>query len=148
MCLTQVRLRPSSECNFTLISSNYLGLQSEHVMAVDWEKTILEELDITATELSTECLIDLLTRVPALRYLSAGQQDRLDDLVLREYMERGSIKNLIALDLDRNANLSEDILSQFVRIKENTLQGLQLSGIPHLTEQFWNRVMPLLKNLK
>jgi len=117
-------------------------------MAVDWEKTILEELDITATELSTECLIDLLTRVPALRYLSAGQQDRLDDLVLREYMERGSIKNLIALDLDRNANLSEDILSQFVRIKENTLQGLQLSGIPHLTEQFWNRVMPLLKNLK
>ena len=88
-------------------------------MAVEWSKTNLEELDISATELSTECLIDLLIRVPSLRYLSAGQQDRFDDLVLREYMERGNIKNLIAVDLDRNANLSEEILLQFLRVKEN-----------------------------
>ena len=43
------------------------GLSSEHIMGVEWEKTMLQELDITATDLSTECLIDLLTRIPGLR---------------------------------------------------------------------------------
>ena len=43
--------------------------------AVEWEKTQLQELDITGTDLTSECLIDLLTRIPALRWLSAGQQD-------------------------------------------------------------------------
>lgn len=37
-------------------------------MQVEWEKCALLELDITATDLSTECLIDMLTRIPALRY--------------------------------------------------------------------------------
>jgi len=56
-----------------------IGLLSEHVMAVDWEKSQLQELDITATDLSTECLTDLLIRIPALRWLSAGQQDGFND---------------------------------------------------------------------
>lgn len=38
-------------------------------MQVEWEKCSLLELDITATDLSTECLIDMLTRIPALRYI-------------------------------------------------------------------------------
>lgn len=54
---------------------------SEHVQAVEWEKTQLQELDITATDLTTECLMDLLVRVPALRWLSAGQQDGFNDAV-------------------------------------------------------------------
>lgn len=59
----------------------FTGLLSEHVMAVDWEKSQLQELDITATDLSTECLTDLLIRLPALRWLSAGQQDGFNDTV-------------------------------------------------------------------
>lgn len=58
-----------------------VDLLSEHVQAVEWEKTQLQELDITATDLTTECLMDLLVRVPALRWLSAGQQDGLNDAV-------------------------------------------------------------------
>lgn len=58
-------------------------LMSEHVQAVEWEKTALQELDITATDLSTECLMDLLVRVPALRWLSAGQQDGFNDAVTK-----------------------------------------------------------------
>jgi len=58
-----------------------LGLLSENVMAVEWEKTQLQELDITATDLSSECLVDLLIRIPALRWLSAGQQDGFNDNV-------------------------------------------------------------------
>jgi len=57
------------------------GLQSEHVMAVEWQNTQLQELDITATDLSTECLTDLLIRIQTLRWLSAGQQDGFNDSV-------------------------------------------------------------------
>lgn len=131
-----------------LYLSVFIDLQDEHVRSVEWEKTCLQELDITATELPTECLIDLLTRVPGLRYLGAGQQDGFNDLVMKEYMEKGNTKNLIALDVDRNANLSEEMLLQFLKIQGPMLRGLQLSGIPHLTEQFWVNTIPILKNIK
>ena len=54
------------------------GLLSEHMQAVEWEKTQLQELDITGTDLTSECLTDLLT---GLRWLSAGQQDNFNDNV-------------------------------------------------------------------
>lgn len=125
-----------------------LGLKNEHVKAVEWEKTNLQELDITACELSTDCLIDVLSRIQGLRYLGAGQQDGFNDLVLGQMMERGTTKNLIAFDVDGNTNLSEEILLQFLKIQGQYLRGLQLSGIPHLTEQFWTTVTPLIKNIK
>ena len=124
------------------------GLHNEHMMAVEWEKTSLLELDITATELSTECLINVLYRIPSLRYLSAGQLDCFTDVVLKEYMENGNPKSLIAIDLDRNENLSEDILLRFLKMQAPMLRGLQLSGIPHLTETFWTTVLPSLRNIK
>jgi hypothetical protein len=54
-------------------------------MQVEWEKTSLQELDITATDLSTECLIDMLTRIPNLRFLSAGQLNGFNDSVSTFY---------------------------------------------------------------
>lgn len=57
------------------------GLLSEHMQAVEWEKTQLQELDITGTDLTSECLTDLLTRLTGLRWLSAGQQDNFNDNV-------------------------------------------------------------------
>lgn len=118
------------------------------MMNVEWEKTCLAELDITATELSSECLINVLCRIPSLRYLSAGQQDCFTDIVLKEFIENGNSKSLIALDLDRNENLSEDILMKFLKNQASNLRGLQLSGIPHLTEQFWTVIIPALKNIR
>lgn len=56
-------------------------LQSEHMMKVDWESTALQELDISATDLSTECLIDMLSRIPGLRFLAAGQINGFNDSV-------------------------------------------------------------------
>ena len=50
-------------------------------MAADWDKSAIAELDITANVLSTECLIDLLTRIPAIKWLSAGQIDQFNDSV-------------------------------------------------------------------
>ena len=117
-------------------------------MAVEWDKTVLQELDITATELSSECLIDLLTRIPGLRYLSAGQQDGFNDHVLGEFIKNGNIKNLISFDVDRNENISEEMLLSFLKIQGPQLRGLCMSGMPHLSEQFWNQTMPLLKNIR
>ena len=115
---------------------------------MEWDKSNLQEIDITGTELTTECLIDFLTRVPTLRYLGAGQQDALNDLVMKEFIEKGNYKDLIALDVDRNENLSEEMLETFLRLQGPKLRGLQLSGIPHLAEQFWVSITPLCKNLE
>lgn len=117
-------------------------------MSVEWEKIALVELDITATEISSECLINLLCRIPSLRYLSAGQQDCFTDVVFKEFIENGNTKSLVSLDLDRNENISEEMLLGFLKMQAPMLRGLQLSGIPHLTEQFWTTVLPLLKNIK
>lgn len=124
------------------------SLKSDNVMAAEWDKTNLQELDITATELSSECLIDLLTRLPGLRYLAAGQQDGFTDQVMKEWIEKGSIKNLVALDLDRNENISEEALARLIKMQGPQLRGLGLSNIPHITEHFWNIVLPLLRNSK
>lgn len=117
-------------------------------MAAEWEKTNLQELDITATDLSSECLASVLARIPALKYLSAGQQDNFTDQVLREFMEKGNIKNLQTVDFDRNENLTEDALIRFLRAQGSMLKGLQLSGIPSLCELFWTSTLPLLRNVK
>ncbi|XP_043218903.1 F-box/LRR-repeat protein 7-like isoform X1 [Amphibalanus amphitrite] len=124
------------------------SLNSEHVMAVEWEKTMLQELDITATDLSTECLIDLLTRIPGLRWLSAGQQDGFTDQVLKAYIEKGNPRNLTALDLDLCDSLSEEGLFAFLYKYGHQLHGLVLSGIPHVSDSLWLKVIPALKNVR
>ncbi|KAG8175637.1 hypothetical protein JTE90_018599 [Oedothorax gibbosus] len=122
------------------------SLKSEHVMAAEWDKTVLQELDITATELSSECLIDLLVRLPSLRYLGAGQQDGFTDQVMKEWIEKGNVKNLVALDLDRNENISEEALVKLIKLQGPMLRGLGLSNIPHITEHFYNAMLPTLRN--
>lgn len=64
------------------------GLQNDQVMSAEWEKTSVQELDVTATDLSTDCLVDLLTRIPSLRWLSAGQLDGFTDAVRGESAQR------------------------------------------------------------
>lgn len=73
-------------------------MQSDYLMQVDWEKCALQELDITATDLSTECLQDMLTRLPGLRFLSAGQLNGFNDSVLKTWMEVGNPRNLVIIN--------------------------------------------------
>jgi hypothetical protein len=56
-------------------------LKSDECLRAEWDKTQLQELDITATDLSQECLIEVLTRLKNLRYLAAGQLDSFNDKV-------------------------------------------------------------------
>ncbi|CAL1688256.1 unnamed protein product [Lasius platythorax] len=124
------------------------NLQSEFVMQVEWEKSSIQELDVTATDLSTECLIDMLTRIPGLRFLSAGQLNGFNDSVMKAWTEVGNPRNLIALDLDSSDNLSDDALHKFLSRHGHQLYGLALSGMPHITDQLWQSVLPILTNAK
>jgi hypothetical protein len=94
-------------------------------------------LDITATDLSTECLIDMLTRIPSLKFLSAGQINGFNDSVLKAWMESGNYKSLTALDLDSSDNigLTDEILAKFITRIGGQLQALVLSGMAHITDQ-------------
>lgn len=126
-----------------------LGLTSEYVMDVEWDKCALQELDITATDLSTECLIDLLTRIPALKFLSAGQINGFNDSVLKAWSESGkTAQSLIALDLDSSDNVTDEGLHKFLHRHGPQLNALLLSGMPHITDQLWMSVLPILTNIK
>lgn len=131
-----------------LIAKLVADLQSEYVMQVEWEKSSIQELDVTATDLSTECLIDMLTRIPGLRFLSAGQLNGFNDSVLKAWAELGNPRNLIALDLDSSDNLNDDALHKFLSRYGHQLWGLALSGMPHITDQLWQSVLPILTNAK
>ncbi|XP_049880675.1 F-box/LRR-repeat protein 2 isoform X3 [Pectinophora gossypiella] len=132
----------------TCLLMNGCSLQSEHVMAVEWEKSSIQELDVTATDLSSECLIDMLTRIPNLRFLSAGQINGMNDSVLKAWIEAGTARNLIALDVDSSDNLSDEALHRFLSRHGAQLWGLVLSGMPHITDQLWQSVLQLLTNAK
>lgn len=127
---------------------NQTSLKSEHVMAVEWEKSSIQELDVTATDLSTECLIDMLTRIPGLRFLRAGQINGFNDSVLKAWTENGNTRNLIALDLEASDNLSDDAIKKFLTRHGHQLLGLSLSGMPHITDQLWMAALPIVTNAK
>jgi hypothetical protein len=97
--------------------------------------SILQELDITATDLSSECLIDMLTRITTLKFLCAGQINGFNDSVLKAWMESGTCKSLISLDLDASDNLSDEILAKFITRYGVNLQACILSGMSHITDQ-------------
>lgn len=125
------------------------GLKSEYVMQVEWDKCNLLELDITATDLSTECLIDMLTRIPTLRFLSAGQNNGFNDSVLKAWSDAGApARSLIALDLDSSDNLTDDGITRFLTRHGSQLSACILSGMPHITDQLWMAVLRILTNVK
>lgn len=117
-------------------------------MQVEWEKCSLQEIDITATDLSAEALIDMLTRLPGLRFLSAGQLNGFNDSVLKAWLESGNARNLVALDLDSSDNLTEDAIYKFLCKFGPQLWALGLSGMTHITDSLWQIVLPILTNAR
>jgi len=121
------------------------NLTADNMTSVEWEKaTALEELDITATDLNQATIIDILTRVPALQWLSAGQLDGMNDVVLTQWMNSGKCATLRALDLDSSDNVTEDMLGKFLERFGGQLEGLALSGMGHVTDTLWNAYLPKL----
>lgn len=48
---------------------------------VPWENSHVSELDLTSTELSTECLLDILPRMPGFTFLGLGHCEFFNDMV-------------------------------------------------------------------
>jgi len=57
------------------------GLQDAYVKQVAWETSLIHELDLTSTELSGDCLMDILCRMPGFTYLALGYCEFFDDTV-------------------------------------------------------------------
>jgi len=135
--------------NLKCLMMQQTNLKNDNVMAAEWDKaTNLTELDITATDLSKECLMEVLTKIQSIRWLSAGQLDGMTDAVFKHWMENANLQDLIALDLDGSDNLTEDILFKFISKYGAQMQGLCLSGMVHITDQLWNSALPKLKNAR
>lgn len=125
------------------------NLSPEAIAAVEWEKApALVELDITATDLPQATIVDILTRIPSLSWLSAGQLDGMTDAVLTQWLNSGKVATLRSLDLDSSDNLTEDMLGKFLERVGSQLEGLALSGMGHVTDTLWNQYLPKLRSAK
>lgn len=134
------------------------------MIAVDWEKTNVQELNITATELSSEALISILTRLPQLRWLSAGYLEHFNDQVysfsspprepsrhfqvMDAWLQSGAYTSVQSIDLNTCDALSDASLCDFVNRTGDSIVGFALGGHHKLLEHFWMTVIPQLVNVK
>ncbi|KFD47419.1 hypothetical protein M513_11688 [Trichuris suis] len=123
-------------------------LNSKHVIAAEWENTSIEELNIAATDVSSECLTSILTRLPNIRWLSASVLEHFTDQVLESWMKSGNCSKLVAIDLDTCDMLSDATLTEFIKRHGHQLTGLNLGGNEKLLEQFWLNVLPMMPSLE
>lgn len=82
------------------------------------------------------------------RFLSAGQNNGFNDTVLKAWMEMGNPRNLIALDLDSSDNIGDEALTKFLTRYGPQLHACVLSGMPHITDQLWMGIFPIMNNLR
>lgn len=57
-------------------------------------------------------------------------------------------RSLISLDLDSSDNITDDGLTKFVQRYGAQLSACCLSGMPHITDQLWMGILPVLSNAK
>ena len=53
------------------------------MLAADWETSSVHELDISSTELTEDCLLNIFSRLPRLTYLAVPYCDGFTDKVHR-----------------------------------------------------------------
>lgn len=82
------------------------------------------------------------------RFLRAGQINGFNDSVLKAWMELGNPRGLVALDIDSSDNITDEGLQKFLSRHGNQLSACILSGMPHITDQLWMTVLPVLPNVK
>ncbi|XP_050397892.1 F-box/LRR-repeat protein fbxl-1 isoform X2 [Patella vulgata] len=126
----------------------HTGVEDQLMIAVPWETSQITELDLTSTELSTDCLDSVLTRCPGFTYLGLGHCEFFTDKILERLMEKGKLTRLQAIDISHTHALSENTLYHFLHNHGHNLRGLMLAGKPKLTENFWLMVIRYLKNMR
>jgi len=131
----------------TLLLQN-TGVTDANITAVDWEATRISCLDLSSTHLSSEALINVLTRAPALKFLAVDHCENFNDVVLKTYLASGKMDALEALDISNCDYLTPDSISAMIKTIGVNLVGLSLTGNLSLGEQFWTNTLPLLGKVK
>ncbi|VDL89270.1 unnamed protein product [Schistocephalus solidus] len=126
----------------------HCSLEDQYIMSVPWEDSTICELDISSTELSSECLEYFLSRIPGFAYLAAAHTDFFNDTVLKHLVDANKFQELKALDLSFCPALTEAAVVSFLSIHGKKLKGLMLNGNPVLAEYFWTTVIPFLPNIQ
>ena len=116
--------------------------------SVEWELTRLACLDLSSTHLSSEALINVLTRAPVLKFLAADHCENFNDVVLKTYLASGKMEALEALDLSNCDYLTPDSIGAMIKHIGANLVGLALTGNLMLGEQFWTNNIPFLTKAK
>ena len=68
---------------YTVFRLRITGLEDQNMRQVEWETSRVHELDLSSTELSTECLKDVLMRMPGFTYLGLAHCEFFNDAVRR-----------------------------------------------------------------
>jgi len=63
------------------IFNAYAALEDGHMKSPEWETSRIHELDLASTELSSECLMDILSRMPGFSYLGLAHCEFFTDKV-------------------------------------------------------------------
>lgn len=64
-----------------MVSSGTAGLEDKYMRDVEWEQSVINELDLTSTELSEETLRDVLGRIHSFQWLGLGYCEFFTDKV-------------------------------------------------------------------
>jgi len=126
----------------------HCGVEDEHMRAIEWQNSIIHELDLTSTELSSECLGDILLRCPGFTFLGLGYCEFFTDKILNDMVKAGKLDRIRALDISNSPGLTEQTCQYLLQTKGQTLEGLNLSGKPKLAEQFYLMVIPFMPRIK
>lgn len=129
-------------------SWKFLGIEDNGFLSAEWETSSLTELDLSSTELSEECLINVFNRMPKLTFLAVPNCDGFTDQVLDILIEQNKLTNLRAIDLSHTVNLNFENVFTFLKRHGRQLRGLSYSGNPKITEQFWINAIRHLKNIR
>ncbi|CAD6193104.1 unnamed protein product [Caenorhabditis auriculariae] len=100
------------------------------------------------TELSSESLIFILTRLGHLRWLDASWLESMTDQVLEAWQQSNTMGALQYLNLDTCDSLNEQSLVDMIKRHGHQFHGLCLGGQHKLLEYFWMNMIPQLKNIR
>ncbi|CAF2417150.1 unnamed protein product [Rotaria sp. Silwood2] len=124
------------------------GIEDKGILAADWATSNVTELDISSTELTENCLLDVFARMPKLTYLGVPYCDGFTDKVLALLIEQGKLSNIRAIDLSYTVNLNFEAVSAFLKRHGRQLRGMAYAGNAKVTEQFWTNTIKNMKNIK
>ena len=118
------------------------------MLAPEWETSSVHELDISSTELTEKCLLDIFDRLPKLTYLAVPNCDGFTTKVLTLLIDQGKLTNIRAIDLSNTVNLSFEVVFTLLKRHGRQLRGISYAGNAKVTEQFWINAIKNMKNIK